>query len=158
MCIHVCNLYHIIYNRRKNTAFFGNGESFLWRMREPRNTTPRSLSAIDLASLESDGEVFPWTGRDRLIQHCTSDRIAVGGNSENDGGSGFGLVIEKNLLRGTSNFSTTFNSPPLSQIRKPGESFEIVNMEVWTLTPCMDVHEAEKMEFGRLFLEFNTAK
>ena len=81
------------------------------------------MSAIDLASLESDIEVFPWTGRDRLIQYRTGGRIAIGGNTGNERvndvktESGFGLVIEKNLLRGTSSFSSTFNSPPLTRIR-----------------------------------------
>jgi len=145
---------------RKNTRFFGNGESFLWRLKEPRNMATRPMSAIDLAGLESEMEVFPWTGRDRFIQYYNDVRIAVGGNSGKEGvnggqaETGFGLVVEKNLLRGTSNFSTTFNSPPLSD----GESFEIMNMEVWTLTPCMDVQEAEKMEYGRLFLESNIIK
>ena len=34
-----------------------------------------------------------------------------------------------------------------------GSLFEIINLELWTLTPCETLEEAEKLELGRLFLE-----
>lgn len=42
---------------RKNRGYFGNGESFLWRMRKPRST--KCHSVIDQACLESELDVYP---------------------------------------------------------------------------------------------------
>jgi hypothetical protein len=30
-----------------------------------------------------------------------------------------------------------------------------VNLEIWTMTPCNNVKEAEKLEMAKLFLEAN---
>lgn len=146
---------------RKNWKYFGSGESFLWRMRQSRATP--CVDVFDQAKLESELDVYPWTGANDCIQLCTHDKVAVGGGTaeekKNDDAStteyGFGLVIEKDLLYGTSSRCATFASPPLSLEHNDGSPFEIVNMEVWALTPCTTLHEAEKLELGQLFLRTN---
>lgn len=142
---------------RKSTSFFGSGEAFLWRMRSDRKMVCKSV--IDQAQLESEIEVYPWTSDNYLVQLCTDKSIVVGGGAsrkarESDD-SGFGLFIDGQMLHGTSQHTATFDNPPLSKEHQDGSPFEIVNLEVWTLTPAMSVEEAEKIEFGRLFLELN---
>lgn len=162
---------------RKNWNFFGTGESFLWRMRQSR-TTP-CYSVIDQAQLESELDVYPWTGDNNCVQMCTSDKLAVGGGEEEEGGGGgvaggsaakwdkrddgyerpvygFGLALERNLLHGTSTHCATFGSPPLSREHPDGSPFEILNLEVWTFTPCRTLQAAEKLELGKLFLQSNS--
>lgn len=157
---------------RKNWNYFGSGESFLWRMR--RSRLEKTHDILEQAHLESEIDVFPYTGENRFIQLCTHDRIALGGgtpaekkldddsmmmpSSSNETSIqphewGFGLAISGDLLTGTSSPCVTFASPSLSSVHSKGSVFEIVNMELWTLTPCMTVEEAEKLELGKLFLE-----
>ena len=149
---------------RKNWKYFGTGESFLWRMRKSRNTPCKSI--IDQAHLESELDVYPWSGANNCIQLCTHDTIAVGGGSAEAGEKkgegpseppnyGFGLALEKNLLYGTSSSCATFSSPPLSPSHQDGSPFEIVNLEVWAFTPCETLQDAEKLELGQLFLRTN---
>lgn len=175
---------------RKNWNYFGTGESFLWRMR--RSRLDKTSDVLKQAQLESEIDVYPYTGDNSYIQLCTHDRIAVGGgnpasssagvndmspeidvnigakeiNSTNPASSssssnigvkdhewGFGLAIQGDFLEGTTSPCMTFGSPSLSHIHADGGLFEIVNLELWTLTPCMTVEQAEKMDLGRLFLE-----
>ena len=145
---------------RRNWNYFGNGESFLWRMRRSRSENDAQHSILDQAKLESELEVFYWSGRNNLVQYCTHEMLAVGGGLLRDDNSdelpdtgGFGLAIDSDLLRGTSSPCATFQSPPLSKFHSNGSPFEILNMEVWTLTPCGSVAEAENMEMTALFLE-----
>ena len=119
-------------------------------MKNDRKTLCKSV--LDQAQLESDIEVFAWTGANYLTQLCTNDKIALGGGSLAGKEGGFGLTISSNLLNGHTNFCATFENPPLS---REGTPFEIVNLEVWTMTPCNTAEEAEKLEMGRLFLESN---
>jgi len=148
---------------RKNWNYFGTGESFLWRMRQSRNTPRNSL--LEQAQLESELDVYPWTGSNSMVQFCTHEKLAVGGGvpseeilaeEELNGKKamyGFGLAIDNELLHGTSSSCDTFSSPPLSKTHSDGSPFEIVNLEVWTFTPCNSLEEAEKLELGMLFLE-----
>ncbi|KAL3893275.1 MAG: hypothetical protein SGARI_008274, partial [Bacillariaceae sp.] len=120
---------------------------------------------LDQAQKESEIEVYPYTGENRFIQLCTHDRIAVGGGlpssdaekktSEdvNDHEWGFGLAIQSDMLQGTSSPCLTFGSPALSNTHSDGSLFEVINIELWTLTPCATVEEAEKLELGKLFLQ-----
>lgn len=144
---------------RRSLSFFGNGESFLWRMRGNREKLCQS--AVDQARLESDLEVFPWTGENNMVQACTNDRLAIGGGvvkhdasepklKDNERDTGFGLALEADLLRGTSFPCATFGNPGLSRM---GTCFDVLNVEVWTLTPFMTIEEAHRMEMTLLFLE-----
>ena len=157
---------------RKNWNYFGTGESFLWRMR--RSRLEKCHSIIEQAQMESEIDVFPYTGENKYIQLCTHDRLAVGGGTydetekKQEEGShgndyaaipvkdhewGFGLSLSSDLLTGTSSPCITFGSPSLSNVHSDGSMFEIVNLELWTLTPCLTTEEAEKMELAKLFLE-----
>jgi hypothetical protein len=147
---------------RKSWNYFGTGESFLWRMRQSRNSQCHSI--IDQAHLESELDVYPWTGENNCVQLCTHDKIAVGGGTvasekkdethpdDETFSYGFGLAIERELLHGTSSHCATFSSPPLSLSHQDGSPFEIVNIEMWTMTPCETLEDAEKLELGLLFL------
>jgi TLD len=165
---------------RKNWNYFGSGESFLWRMKHTRQE--KSHSIIDQAQMESEIEVFPFTGHNSCIQLCVEDRIAIGGGSlssnkvqsannenNNDGSNstipvsgnspikdsewGFGLTIENDFIHGTTSPCLTYGSPSLSIYHHDGSLFEIMNMELWALTPCDNVDDADRLELSRLFLE-----
>jgi hypothetical protein len=150
--LNYCLLYFLFHSdRRKNKGYFGSGEAFLWKMKGDRKTLCKSV--IDQARLESDIEVYAWTGDNYMTQLCTHEMIALGGGSSSGKEGAFGLVIESDLLNGYSSHSSTFGNSPLSNEGKDGSSFEIVNLEVWTMTPCNNIEEAEKLEMARLFLE-----
>jgi len=150
---------------RKSGTTFGNGSaSFLWRMRGSR--ADKCWSIAEQAKKESEIDVFPFYGGDPAVQLCTNERLVVGGMGQIPGTHtlrdgtyiqvhewGFGLVIEEDLLRGTSSPCLSFCSPSLSQIHKDGSIFEIMNLELWTCTPCMSQVEAERMELKKLFLD-----
>lgn len=164
---------------RKTWSYFGSGESFLWRMRNSRKTPCYSI--IDQAQMESEIDVYPFTGVNQCIQLCTHNKIAVGGGSpahsekeekrddiDDEGGIGqvgsneisfedhewgYGLALQGDLLHGTSSPCFTFASPSLSNTHNDGSLFEIMNLELWTLTPCSTLADAEKLELGKLFLE-----
>ena len=156
---------------RRNWNYFGSGECFLWRMRRSRSEKDAQTSVLDQAKLESELDVFYWTGQNELVQYCTHDIIAIGGGSIPSGEDtrddqdeqrklppmsdrgGFGLAIDSELLRGTSSPCGTFSSPPLSKLHPNGSPFEVLNVEVWTLSPCNTVAEAENLEMTSLFLE-----
>lgn len=100
---------------------------------------------------------------------CHIDRIAVGGGSPDDCSTvnddlshikltewGFGLAFGKDLQTGTSSPCMTFNSPSLSRYHEDGSRFEVANMEFWTLTPCISLDEAKRMEKTKDFFSANS--
>jgi hypothetical protein len=155
---------------RRNWNYFGSSDSFLWRMRHTRQEKTHSI--IDQAQIESEVDVFPYTGKNQCIQLCTYDKIGIGGGAGNtlspDTASistlnhgepikehewGFGLTVQSDMLTGTTSPCVTFGSPSLSAEHSDGSIFEIINMELWTLTPCTRLEDAEKLELGKLFLQ-----
>ena len=66
---------------------------------------------------------------------------------------GFGLAFGGDLQEGTSSPCITFESPSLSKLHEDGSLFQVSNFEIWTLTPCTSLADAEKMEAGRLRIE-----
>jgi hypothetical protein len=119
--------------------WFGTGQAFLFKK-------------------SSSLEVYPYTGSDDMVQYCSSKMIAIGGGDwkvkspygkreEN----GIGLLIDGDLEGGESHSCATFCNPGLSSKKE----FSIVNMEVWTLTPCSTEAEAENLEKHKLFVEEN---
>jgi hypothetical protein len=153
---------------RKSWNYFGTGESFLWRMRHSRLEGTNGI--LDQAQKESEIDVYPYTGENEFIQLCTHDRIAVGGGipeddtlaekkTQNEPSSsplvdhdhdwGLGMALRSDLLQGSSSPCMTFGSPSLC---KAGNRFEVVNVELWTMTPCSTQEEAENLELGKLFL------
>jgi hypothetical protein len=150
-------------------------------MRRTRSDKDLQHSIIDQAKLESELDVYYWTGRNELVQYCTRDMIAIGGGALSDdvivpsatdeerdspeknpsfpntAQGGFGLAIDSDLFRATSSSCDTFRNPPLSQVHADGTPFEILNLEVWTLTPTHDVASAENLEMKTLFLDAYSA-
>jgi hypothetical protein len=144
----------------KAQSFFGTGESFLWRMRGSRAELCNSV--LDQARVESDIDVFNWTGQNNLVQLCSTGLIALGGGAIIDsrggagdisGGDGFGLVIDQDMMTGSSTSCATFGNPALCRSSESnGGTFEIANLEVWSLSPCFSVSDAERLEMSMLFL------
>ena len=113
--------------------FYGSGESFLWRKR--------------------DGvEVFPWSQKNYFMQLCHEDLIGLGGGDAVtlNKCAGFGLALDSDFSRGASVPCATFDNPSLAQSNDG--IFEVYNMEVWTLTRCTQVTDAEELESHKLFL------
>jgi len=153
---------------RKSWNYFGTGESFLWRMRHSRLEQTNGI--LDQAQKESEIDVYPYTGENDFIQLCTHDRIAVGGGLpgeeekktqnepppsplvENDHDWGLGLALTSDLLQGSSSPCLTFGSPSLCKSKPNGDRFEVMNVELWTITPCSSKEDAEKLDLGKLFL------
>jgi len=139
---------------RRRTRWFGSNDAFLWRLKKSRFTSDRSPPA----SYESEMEVYPYTGSDHLIQYCTNKTIAVGGG-EWVGRScpfrgeprGIGFMIDGDLLGGETNSCATFANPRLCKHISTSNEFTIANIEVWTLTPCLNVHDAANLEMEGIF-------
>jgi hypothetical protein len=151
-------------------SYSGTGEAFLFRMKHSR--AEKCWSVLDQAQMESEVDVYPFTGENDEIQFCMYDRLVVGGTGKiptsdrlvrdgtlvNKHEWGFGLYIEGDLLYGTSSPCVTFSSPSLSKIHSDGSSFEIVNLELWMLTPCASERDAERLVLQKLFLEQHTRR
>lgn len=164
-------------------GFFGEGKgSFLWRMRHNRQSPCHSL--FEQAQLETEIDVYEYSGLNKLIQHCSHNEIAIGGgnilehndiDSDDDVSStsspidripsplaelqqledtiGFGIAIDEFLARGTTSPCATFRNPSLMNKLAETETFQIANLEVWTLTPGYNVKGAEKLEMTKYFAD-----
>jgi hypothetical protein len=155
---------------RSGPSYSGTGEAFLFRMKHSR--AEKCWSVFDQAQMESEVDVYPFTGENDEIQLCMYDRIVVGGTGKTptsdrlarDGTLvhkhewGFGLYIEGDLLYGTSSPCVTFDSPSLSKVHSDGSFFEIVNLELWMLTPFASERDAERFVLQKLFLEQHTRR
>jgi hypothetical protein len=144
---------------RAGTRWFGTGEAFLWRLKKSRFTSPKNASR---SNFENEMEVYPYTGDDELVQYCTSKTIAVGGGDWignpcpfQDEPRGIGFMIDGDLAGGETNSCATFGNPRLCRKISASSEFSISNLEVWTLTPCVNVRDAAKMEVQKLFIEEN---
>lgn len=140
-------------SRRKE--WYGTGESFLWRLKQSRNASS-SPGHSELHQME----VYPYTGMDDQIQCCTDTFLAIGGGDWRhqdcpyaNEPRGIGLLLDNNLETGETNSSATFCNPRLCHRTKLQNTFEIANVEVWTLTPCVSLEEANKLELHKLFVE-----
>jgi hypothetical protein len=161
---------------RTYNKYFGNGESFLWRMRHNRNTPVFSL--FEQAQLESEIDVFPFNGSNSYVQLCTSDKLALGGGTKfkpdaeaedfnstpaepvDDIGVylewsnyGFGLALDDLLLHGTTSPSATFGNANLVNNGEGGELFDVLNLEVWTFTSAQTEQEAQRSEMSLFFVQ-----
>ena len=138
--------------RLKAGGFYGSGEAFVWTLSQSRLTPCETVE--DQVILESNVQVFSWSGKNRNVQylHSTDSPLLIGGGGpDNDptitGGSA--LSISATMDHGFSDPSITFDSSVLC-----GDSgmFEIANLEVWTLTPANQHEQAERLELGRQFI------
>eukprot|EP00588_Corethron_pennatum_P035760 CAMPEP_0194348742 /NCGR_PEP_ID=MMETSP0171-20130528/106694_1 /TAXON_ID=218684 /ORGANISM="Corethron pennatum, Strain L29A3" /LENGTH=912 /DNA_ID=CAMNT_0039116105 /DNA_START=156 /DNA_END=2894 /DNA_ORIENTATION=- len=135
-------------------------ESFLWRMNNRRIMPPSESSVVDektlgeIATVEGDIEVFPWTGKNDLCQLLTYDKIACGGGTVGLG-DGFGIAVQDDLMRGSSSPCITYGNPCLCPEPSQDGAFEVANIEMWSMTPHMFVADAEKGEYHMKFFEEN---
>lgn len=144
---------------RTGTKWFGSGEAFLWRLKKSRITSSRNSNR---SNFENEMEVYPFTRYDDLVQYCTPKTMAIGGGAwidvpcpfENEP-RGVGFMIDGDLAGGETNSCATFANPRLSRRASASNEFTISNLEVWTLTPCLTVNEAERLELQKLFVEEN---
>jgi len=67
---------------------------------------------------------------------------------------GFGLALDQNLLHGSTSPSATFGNSALgsSGSGEGGQLFDVVNVEVWTLTSASNEKEAQKQEMNMFFV------
>jgi hypothetical protein len=144
---------------RIGSQWYGTGEAFLWRLKKRRYTSPKNSKK---SNFEREIEVYPYTEDDDLVQYCTSKTIAVGGgdwqHNKNpcpyeDSEKGIGFMIDGDLAGGETNSCATFSNPKLAKHTTASSEFVISNMEVWTLTPCINTEDAIKMELHKLFIE-----
>ncbi len=154
--------------------YFGTGESFLWRMKNPRklhegDDYEPEESLVEQIERESELEIFPSEVyyANNFFQMCLKDKIASGGGTtslakdfgEDRGGTyepheiGFGLQLGEygSLLQGSSSPSLTFRNPPLSKLHADGSTFELLNLEAWGFTPCQTEEEARILEYKNMF-------
>jgi hypothetical protein len=142
---------------RIQRSWFGSEESFVWRLkhsRRRRNGETRSHSN------DNEMEVYPLTGHDVLVQYVTNKTLAIGGgvwdetetNPFPQEPTGVGFSIDGDLLGGETNSCATFASPRLCGNLTNNTEFEIEYLEVWTLTPCSTIEEAEIVETQKFFV------
>jgi len=147
---------------RIQRSWYGSGESFLWRLKNSRRESPNVPRSY---SQDNEMEVYPFTGHDSCVQLVTSNALAVGGGDYDvvsetspyaDEPMGIGFTIDGDLGGGETSSCATFANPRLCGLPSSKETeFEIESVEVWTLTPCQTVVEAERMEMRRHFVEEN---
>jgi hypothetical protein len=151
---------------RSNLSFYGGAPSYVWRMRQNRNTSCHSL--IDQAQMESEIDVYFYIEEGRRVQCCKSDIIGVGEGSvakynihgeieeedtELDGKSfGFAIALQGDLLAGTTSKCSSYKNPCMVDPMSNGETFEVLNLELWTFTPCFSLDSAEKNEMTQFFV------
>jgi hypothetical protein len=141
---------------RKQKRFYGSGEAFLWRLKQSRIASTK----VSGRSSNLEMEIYPYTGADDLVQHCSDASLAVGGGDwieqecpYQGEPKGFGLMFDRDLAMGETNSCATFANPRLCGRTKTSNDFHISNMEVWTMTPCISLEEAQKLELHKLFVE-----
>jgi hypothetical protein len=61
-------------------------------------------------------------------------------------------MIDGDLVGGETNSCATFGNPRLCKNTSASNEFSIANVEVWTLTPCLNLHDAANMEIEGMFL------
>ena len=151
---------------------YGNGESFVWKMRFKRSTNCSSL--YDQAHLESEIDVYPYSGFNSTVQVFTNTMIALGGTEiekqsslgfnyqdyqqktneelsyQSDKNTGFAIALHDEMSHGTTSQCPTFCSPSL--LSDGGEFFDVQNVEVWTFTSMESVIEAQKLEMRKHFV------
>jgi hypothetical protein len=154
--------------------FFGNGEAFLWRLKQPRlvqvpvSSCSEEQEQLTLASklskLDSDIEVYPYSQLNNYVQKCTQDEWIVGGGPwhEDDGDcpfedepKGVGLRIDPNLEHGSTGTCATFANRALSKLSPL--KFDILNLEVWTLTPFYPESQAKTSEDRKMLIDRDTS-
>lgn len=148
---------------RTNPTFFG-GKSLVWKMRHNRHAPCHSL--FEQAEMENEIDVFMLIEEGQKPQCCTSDRLGIGAGKLRDydlcgndldqyhdaSEDGFAFALQDDLLSGTSGKCHTFRNPCLINSKLDSETFQVLNMELWTFTPCFTLDSAEKLEMTQFFM------
>eukprot|EP00934_Nitzschia_sp_Nitz4_P001821 Nitzschia sp. Nitz4//scaffold20_size174350//59211//60872//NITZ4_002092-RA/size174350-processed-gene-0.19-mRNA-1//1//CDS//3329541779//1821//frame0 len=152
---------------RTDHSFYGGKPSFIFKMRYNRNTPCYSL--IEQAQMESEIDVYFLLDDSYLPQVCTHELLGVGeGELDQDGAPtgvdeipstkhemknfGFAIALEEDLLAGTTSKCQSYQNPCLVDPDSTGEPFEVLNLELWTFTPCFSLDSAEKLEMTQFFV------
>lgn len=152
-----------------NPSFFGGAPSFVFKMRHSRNTVCHSL--LEQAQMEGELDVHFLLQDGQRPQVCTHDMLGVGEGSvrrydyegnveqteeelESTQGKnyGFAIALSDDLLSGTTSQCSSYKNPCLVDPNSKGETFEVLNMELWTFTPCFTLDSAEKLEMTQFFV------
>lgn len=110
------------FHPTEGKRFYGNGESFLWKVKKLRGEEDTNDGLGDNIRFQA----FPYTGLNDYVIFCTQNFLSMGG-----GDGHYGLWIDDNLDRGVSNRSLTFGNEPLSD---SGVKFNIVALEIWRVS------------------------
>ena len=166
---------------RTHNRYFGTGESFLWRMRHSRNSPVASLfdqaqleSEIDIFPYNGSNPYVQLCTRDKLAlggggalkpelygrEICPNQEDVQSALSEGEEAAylewndyGFGLALDQNLRHGSTSHSATFGNSALGcSGDQGGQLFDVVNLEVWTLTSASTEKEAQKQEMSMFFV------
>jgi len=155
---------------RTSPTFYGGAPSFIFKMRHSRNTPCHSL--LDQAQMEGEIDVFFLLQEGLRPQVCTQTLLAVGEGSVQKYGFegnvmetleeaealhgknyGFAIALNDDLLSGTTSKCSSYQNPCLVDATSNGEPFEVLNLELWTLTPCFSLDSAEKSEMTQFFVQ-----
>ena len=155
---------------RTSPTFYGGSPSFIFKMRHSRNTPCHSL--IDQAQMEGEIDVFFLLQEGLHPQVCTQKLLGVGEGSVQKFGFdgdvtetleeaealhgknyGFAIALNDDLLSGTTSKCSSYQNPCLVDVSSHGEPFEVLNLELWTLTPCFSLDSAEKSEMTQFFVQ-----
>jgi len=161
--------------QKGSNFFYGSKDSFVWRMRQSRFEPCQSV--VEQLMMESKIDVFPFTSQNNNVQSCTSNGIALGFEEIEDEpiNSEFGdknaspiksprkssthyghaIKLDKSMKTGSTSSSETFGNPCMIERESRGKTFEIANVELWTMTPHDTVEKADQAEMRALFLEEN---
>jgi TLD len=106
----------------------------------------RSATVEQAILMESELAVYPYTGGNNFVQHCSAgDGIGLGDNA-------LAIRVDPSLRTGSTAASETFGNPCLLDPKEEAfRTFQIANLEVWTLTPHDTVKEAEQTELKAFF-------
>jgi hypothetical protein len=166
---HVFGCY-VSYPWRTGPTFYGGAPSFIFKMRYNRNTPCHSL--LEQAQMEGEIDVFFLLQDGQGAQVCTHNMIGVGEGAtqkydfegeitqtveeaeELHGKNyGFAIALKDDLLSGTTSKCSSYQNPCLVDADSYGEPFEVLNLELWTLTPCFSRESAEKLEMTQFFVQ-----
>lgn len=102
------------------TKYYGTGECFLFKV-------------------DNNGTVinYPWSLQNDFFMYSSVDQVAMGG-----GADGFGFIIDKDFITGSTQPCPTFNNPSLTD--EAGTSFKILNAECWGFQSYI-----KRSKFGR---------
>jgi ribosomal protein L12E/L44/L45/RPP1/RPP2 len=96
--------------------------------------------------IDQDGNTVR-ANEDSEVDKSEAVELAIGTNY------GFAIALSDDLLSGTTSQCSSFKNPCLTNPTSHGESFDVLNVEVWTFTPCINVDTAEKLEMTQFFVQ-----